>query len=446
MNISKSIDIHLTKKQLDQCNIILDTLLVLWNLCVDDQKAYYLEHKGIINFYEYDKYYYPKHLKDHPEFALVPSKARQDMYRRCCNVTWRHIIPKSASKEWPYRDKYKSPINSFFFCRYGIRFTDDAKRRVWVSNIHSIKLLEKGYLKDEDIPIITSGRICFRRPSGRWHVRFILTVDNDYYKGRIKMKTQTVQEPIGIDLGVKRYATIASTNPEYKYPELLKKMNNPLLGDKLWQTFKKIQSLDRRIDQIERRNMVRHGIDPNNLEEVWHIPTHLKDEIYHTRRLRILRRRKARLLEHMTRARGYFIKRLVHDLTTANHAFISIETLDLPTLLSRRKGGHMMRRRIAFCSFGYFISFLKWKCSALGIPVEEAEPFFPSTQTCSICGTVKREKLDLDTREFICDNISCPIHTEPLDRDYNAAINILQSGLHKRPRSIISSNFADLIG
>ncbi|WP_407637207.1 zinc ribbon domain-containing protein [Candidatus Nitrososphaera gargensis] len=48
------------------------------------------------------------------------------------------------------------------------------------------------------------------------------------------------------------------------------------------------------------------------------------------------------------------------------------------------------------------------------------------SQKCSRCGTVAKEKLDLDERIFECH--SCGL---VIDRDWNAAINILKLGLEQ---------------
>jgi putative transposase len=61
-----------------------------------------------------------------------------------------------------------------------------------------------------------------------------------------------------------------------------------------------------------------------------------------------------------------------------------------------------------------------------GGSVQKVGRFYPSSKTCSGCGAV-RETLSLGERIFVC-----PVCGVQLDRDYNAALNILSEGQRLR--------------
>ena len=63
---------------------------------------------------------------------------------------------------------------------------------------------------------------------------------------------------------------------------------------------------------------------------------------------------------------------------------------------------------------------LTWRCGTLAV----ADRFFPSSKTCSSCGSVKA-KLSLATRLYRCDDCGLEI-----DRDLNAALNLAAYGRH----------------
>lgn len=66
-----------------------------------------------------------------------------------------------------------------------------------------------------------------------------------------------------------------------------------------------------------------------------------------------------------------------------------------------------------------------YKCEWSGIEFVQADRFYPSSRTCSCCGAYKRE-LKLSDRVF-----KCGARGAELDRDYNAAINLMRYEVHK---------------
>jgi putative transposase len=73
---------------------------------------------------------------------------------------------------------------------------------------------------------------------------------------------------------------------------------------------------------------------------------------------------------------------------------------------------------IADAGFGQFRRLLDYKCRWRGVRLVVADPFYPSSKTCSACGAV-RAKLRLGERVFRCQQ--CALE---LDRDLNAARNL----------------------
>ena len=66
---------------------------------------------------------------------------------------------------------------------------------------------------------------------------------------------------------------------------------------------------------------------------------------------------------------------------------------------------------------------LEYKANWYGRKIVRVPTFYPSSKTCSCCGTVK-ETLRLFERIYHCE--CCGLE---IDRDYNASINILRKGL-----------------
>jgi len=74
--------------------------------------------------------------------------------------------------------------------------------------------------------------------------------------------------------------------------------------------------------------------------------------------------------------------------------------------------------------WGMFTTFLAYKLTEQGKKLIKVGKFFPSSQTCNVCGSINQITKDLSVREWTCPN--CNTHH---NRDINAAINIKNQGI-----------------
>lgn len=63
---------------------------------------------------------------------------------------------------------------------------------------------------------------------------------------------------------------------------------------------------------------------------------------------------------------------------------------------------------------------MTYKCEWNNIEIVFADRFYPSSKTCSCCGAYKKDLL-LKDRIFVCSECG-----NTIDRDYNAAINLMK--------------------
>ena len=73
--------------------------------------------------------------------------------------------------------------------------------------------------------------------------------------------------------------------------------------------------------------------------------------------------------------------------------------------------------------YGMFLSMLEYKLADRNKYFVKVDKWYPSSQICSCCGKRHPEMKDLNIRIFTC---GCGLS---MNRDRNAAINILQEGL-----------------
>jgi len=108
----------------------------------------------------------------------------------------------------------------------------------------------------------------------------------------------------------------------------------------------------------------------------------------------------------------------LHKATTelaARYETMVVEDLNVTGMISNRK----LARAVADQGFGAARRMLAYKTERDGGTLVVADRWYPSSKTCSDCGSVKA-KLTLKDRIFACDQCG---HTE--DRDLNAARNLL---------------------
>lgn len=98
---------------------------------------------------------------------------------------------------------------------------------------------------------------------------------------------------------------------------------------------------------------------------------------------------------------------------------------------------HKLAKSIADASFSSFCNMIDYKAKELGRTYIKISTFYPSSKLCHCCG-YKNTTLTLADREWTCPN--CNTY---LDRDNNAALNILQEGLKILSKNTDGSSESD---
>lgn len=138
------------------------------------------------------------------------------------------------------------------------------------------------------------------------------------------------------------------------------------------------------------------------------------------------RRKRVKILAKVQRRVANQRKDFNHKLSRKlvnKYATICLEDLWLEDIKSEDENAckkHAINRKIYDLGFGQLRNFLAYKAENAGKRVILVNPAF-TTQKCSVCGTLVPK--DLKERRHIC---NCGAD---LDRDVNAAINILRRGL-----------------
>ncbi|WP_404444186.1 transposase [Microbacterium marinum] len=214
-------------------------------------------------------------------------------------------------------------------------------------------------------------------PDGKFWVSFIVRVPTEAAK--VPTRGSRVA---GVDVGIADYASIAYTDGTRE------KIANP-------RHFERAAERVRRAD----KNLSRKQPGSNNYAKS--------------------KKARARVLRRVANLRENHARQLASKLSRENQT-VCIETLNIASMVD---SGHTKRsKRINDAGWGQFFRFLEEACDRKGVTLVKAPVYLPTTQVCSICG-VNGGKKPVDIREWEC--LGCGTL---LDRDYNAAVNILAAG------------------
>lgn len=128
----------------------------------------------------------------------------------------------------------------------------------------------------------------------------------------------------------------------------------------------------------------------------------------------------AKLQKHISNQRNDFLQKLTTTIIS-NYDVIAIEDLNVKEM--KETDSKIRNKRVGDVSWSEFRRMLTYKSQWYGKDLSVIDRYYPSSQICHVCGNRDGKKSE-DIRNWIC-----PHCNSELDRDINAAINILNEGL-----------------
>lgn len=218
-------------------------------------------------------------------------------------------------------------------------------------------------------------RVCVRRKNDKWYA--CLTVE---YDEKIMMGQKRDYPSIGIDVGLESFATLSNGE----------KIENPRF---FRQEEKALAKAQRKLSKAEKgtpeRDKARNVV--------------------------------ARVHERIGNHRYEFVQQLSRKIVD-EYGFIAFENLNIKDMVQN----HCLAKSISDAAWRMLINATKYKAESAGTTVVLVNPAYTS-QICSRCGTLVPK--DLSNRTH-----NCPSCGLVMDRDENAAINILRLGLQSAIR------------
>ena len=360
------IRIYPSQEEIGYINRQLGCCRFVYNNCLAYKKDNYEKEKKSISSSETIKHIVT--LKNNYVFLKdVHSKVLQQSVRDL-NQAYDSFF--KLHKGYP---KFKSKHNNKQSCR----FPKDAIIGINGNRISLIKTLkdilfkcsrkdEKYLNKNQDkISSITLTKL----PSNQFYLSVLIDKPNEIRPAN--------NNAVGIDLGIKDFV-ITSDGEVF---------NNP--------HFKKSQS-----DKIKRlqRQLSRKQKGSNNRNKA---------------RIRL-----TKAYKKINDKKQYYLHQVSNTLINENQV-ICMEDLNVKGMLRN----HKLAESIQEMDFGEFKRILEYKANWYNRKIVYVDRFYPSSKTCHNCGYINKD-LKLSDRQWVC-----PQCGEVIERDYNAALNILEEGL-----------------
>ena len=192
---------------------------------------------------------------------------------------------------------------------------------------------------------------------------------------------------IGIDFGIKTLVTVSDGT---KIPNI--------------KTFRRVRILNKRLKRLQLKVSRKYLINKCNK----HNKT--KNIIKLERQIKLIHR-------SLRNIRINHIRKFVSELVKKQPQYIAIEDLNVKGMMKNKH----LAKDITNCSFYTIREHLIRKATERCIAVRLVNRFYPSSKTCSNCGSYKKD-LKLTQRVYHCNNCK-----EKIDRDFNASLNIAKT-------------------
>lgn len=381
-------EVSLTEKQLQKFLQTIGVCRYVYNLFVEINDELYDLYEGdqpYVDSYEFSKWLnngYKTSFPDEQWIYKVSSKAIRYAIDTADKAYRSFMMGKTGHPR--YKKKFVNDCSMYFVRNCAYRPIKCDRHRIFIPTLGWVKLKEKGYLPwGNHAGFIISGTLS--RRAGRYFVSVIVKEED-------VRPDIAVGDPIGVDLGIEKFATLSDGRI---IPNFNKTSKHLLFLER------KLKRLNRKaarqLDQWKSRRKKDSHATRKNLNKTY-------DEI-------------RKVNYRLDCLRSQFIFDAIHEVTRTKPSYIVIEDLNVKGMLKNR----YLSYAIKSLRFNDFKQRLIQNCKRLGIEVRIADRWFPSSKMCSVCGEVKM-KLPLSMRTFychVCGNI--------LDRDLNAAMNLMNT-------------------
>ena len=377
------IELKLTEEQKIQVNKTIGTERFIYNEYIKyNQEQYELGNK-FVSAFEFSKYINNVYLPNNPNKKWI-----KDVFSK--SVKQAMIYGEKAFKNFfkglsgfpVFKKKGKNELGAYFLRNNKTDF-EFYRHKIKIPTLKFVRVKEYGYIPKN--ANIKSGTIS--KKADRYFLSLVIEVDD------IVKTENTSTKGLGIDLGIKDTA-ICSNGMVFKNINKTKRV-------------KKIKKKIKREQRKMSKSVEYSKTNKIKLKE-------LKN--FNKKKLKV-----QRLFYRLSCIRDDYNNKIVDEITRAKLKYITIEDLKVSNMMKNK----YLSKAIQEQNFYSIRTKLINKCKERNIELRLVDTFYPSSKTCSSCGSIKKD-LKLNNRIYKCSNCGLEI-----DRDYNASINLEKAQVYK---------------
>lgn len=370
----KSIKIKLYPTKLQEKNLFkeINASRFIYNWGIEQKEKYYNDTKEHLNFKMLSKKL--TELKKDLKYQWL-----NEVHSKTLSYSIRNLdlAYKSYFKNGLNKPKFKSKKSNKLYFYKRTDQMNIKKNKIFINkNIGYVKMRD-----DNRLPkgIFYNTKLFYKCSinyiNNKWYMILVMNFEDK----NIKLNKDLI---LGIDLGLKKYATLSNGI-------VFENFNN----------IEKIKILENDVKVINNKISNKLNINDNKI----------------TNNIKKLYKLRLSKFEKLKNIRIDFIHKITKEIVDLKPIKIVVEDLHIQEL--QRKSKHISYY-ISLCNFYSFKEILRYKCLERGIEFVVANKYFASSKICSNCGN-KKKFMSLSDRIYRCDKCSLEI-----DRDLNASINL----------------------
>ena len=377
------IELKLTKEQKIQVNKTIGTERFIYNEYIKyNQEQYELGNK-FVSAFDFSKYINNVYLPSNPDKKWIKDVSSKSVKQAMIygEKAFKNFF-KGLSGFPVFKKKGKNELGAYFV-KNGKKDFEFYRHKIKIPTLKFVRVKEYGYIpKNANIKSGTISKI-----ADRYFLSLVIEVDDI-----VKTENKSIKG-LGIDLGIKDTAICSDGR-------VFKNINKTKRVKKIKKKIKREQRKMSRSVEYSKSNKIK-------LKEC---------KNFNKKKLKV-----QRLFYRLNCIRDNYNNKMVDEITRTKLKYITIEDLKVSNMMKNKHLSKAIQEQNFFSIRTKLIN----KCKERNIELRLVDTFYPSSKTCSCCGSIKKD-LKLNDRIYKCSNCGLEI-----DRDYNASINLEKAKVYK---------------